>query len=287
MASKLAIVTDSVACLPKEQVEKYGIEVVPVQVIFEDKTYRDGIDLTPSQFYALLRQAKKLPTTAASLPGPALEAYHKASQRASTILCITLSAKLSGMFNSAIMAAEMAKETLHNVVIKVIDSETAAAAEGFVVLAAAQAAALGESLTEVSEVAKNTIKRVNLFVALDTLYYLVKGGRAPKVAALASSLLKIKPIITVSQGEVRPVANSRTTLGAMKRMLKLMEEKIVKELPLHVAVMHADALDKAIALRDEISSRFDCAELFITEFTPVMGAHTGPGLVGIAFYSGD
>ena len=96
--------------------EKYGIEVVPIQVIFGDKVYRDGIDLTPSQFYALLRQAEKLPTTAASLPGPILEAYVKASQRASSILCITLSANFSGMFNAALQAIEMAKEALPGVV---------------------------------------------------------------------------------------------------------------------------------------------------------------------------
>ncbi len=282
---KVAIVTDSVACLPKELIEKYGIEVVPVQVIFGDKVYRDGVDITPSQFYALLRQAEKLPTTAASLPGPVLEAYNKASQRASSILCITLSANFSGMFNTARQAVSIAKESLSSVVIEVIDSRTAAAAEGFVVLAAARAAASGKSLSEVAETAKRVIRQVYLFVSLDTLYYLVKGGRVPKAAAWAGALLKIKPILTVAEGEAHPVTNPRTNAGAMKRILEMMGQKVVKGLPLHVAVTHADALDRAITLRDEISSRFDCTELFITEFTPVMGAHTGPGVVGVAFYS--
>lgn len=287
MASKVAIVTDSVACIPKELAEKHGIEVVPIQVIFGDKSYRDGIDITPSQFYAMLRQAEKLPTTAASLPGPVLEAYGKASQRASNILCITLSAKFSGMFNSAMLAKEMARETLQNVTIEVLDSKTAAAAQGLVVLAAARAAASGKSLTEVIDSTESVMQRVNLFVTLDTLYYLVKGGRVPKAALWASSLLKIKPILTVKDGEAHPVTNPRTTPGAMKRILEIMEQKIVKGQPLHVAVTHADALDSAIWLRDEISAKFDCAELFITEFTPVMGAHTGPGVVGVAFYRGD
>ena len=105
--------------------------------------------------------------------------------------------------------------------------------------------------------------------------------------ALAGSLLKIKPIFTITEGEARPVTNPRTIPGGIKRMLQIMEQKIVKEQPLHVAVMHADAMDKAIELRNQISSRYDCTELFITEFTPVMGAHTGPGVIGIAFYSGD
>lgn len=284
---KVAIVTDTTACVPQELVAKYGIELVPVVFIFGDKSYRDGIDMSPAEFYALLRQAEKLPTTSGSLPDPYLEAYGKASHRATSILCITAPAKLSGMFNSAQLATEMAKEALPNVVIEVLDCGTAAAAQGLVVLAAARDAASGESLTKVIETARNVMQRVNLFATLDTLYYLVKGGRVPKAAALANSLLKIKPIFTVTGGDAHIVTLARTTANAIKHMLKIMEQKVVKGQPLHVAVMHADALDKAKELMDEISSQFDCAELFITEFTPVMGVHTGPGVIGIAFYSGD
>ena len=287
MADKVAIVTDSTACIPREQVVEYAIELVPIELVFGDKVYRDGIDISPSEFYALLRQAEKLPTTSGSLPGPFLEAYRQASQRASSILCITESSKFSGMCNSARVAIEMAKEALPDVVIKVLECTTAAAGQGLVVLAAARVATLGESLTKVIETAKGVMPRVNLFATLDTLYYLAKGGRVPKVAALAGSLLRIKPIFTINNGDAYLVTNARTTRGAMKHILKIMGQKIVKGQPLHVAVMHADALDKAIALREQISSQFGCAELFITEFTPVMGVHTGPGVIGVAFYSGD
>jgi len=287
MANKVAIVTDTTACIPREQVEQYAIELVPIDVIFGDKVYRDGIDISPAEFYALLKQADTLPTTSGSLPGPFVEAYHKASQRASSILCITISAKFSGMFNSAQLAIEMAKEDLTGVVIEVLECTTAAVGQGLVVLAAAKAAASGKSLAEVVDTARSVMQRVNLFATLDTLHYLVKGGRVPKAAALASSLLKIKPIFTVSDGEAHPVTNVRTNPGAMKRLLKIMGQKVVKGQPLHVAVMHADALDRAIAFRNQIFSRFNCAELFITEFTPVMGVHTGPGVIGVAFYSGD
>ncbi|MBE9512991.1 MAG: DegV family protein [Chloroflexi bacterium] len=287
MANKVAIVTDTTACIPREQVEQYAIELVPIDVIFGDKVYRDGIDITPAEFYALLKQADTLPTTSGSLPGPFVEAYRKASQRASSILCITISAKFSGMFNSAQLAIEMTKEDLTGVVIEVLECTTAAVGQGLVVLAAAKAAASGKNLAEVVDTARSVMQRVNLFATLDTLHYLVKGGRVPKAAALASSLLKIKPIFTVSDGEAHPVTNVRTNPGAMKRLLKIMGQKVVKGQPLHAAVMHADALDRAIAFRNQISSRFDCAELFITEFTPVMGVHTGPGVIGVAFYSGD
>ena len=287
MAEKVAIITDSSACIPQELVAKYSIQLVPMNVIFGDKTYQDGIDITPSEFYALLRQAKELPATSHSSPGAHLEAYRRASLRADNILCITLSSKFSGQFNSARVAMEMAKDSLPDVTIKVLDCGTAAAAQGLVVLAAARAAASGQSLTGVIKTANSVARGVSLLAMVDTLDYLVKGGHVRRAAALASSMLRIKPIFTLNEGDARPVTNARTTLGAIKRMVKLMGQKIVAGQPLHVAVMHADALDEALVLRDQISSRFDCTELLITEFTPVMGVHIGPGLIGVAFYCGD
>jgi DegV family protein with EDD domain len=257
MTDKISIITDSVACIPQVLVEEYKIEVIPIHVIFNGESYRDGVDLSPDQFYTMLRKSKKLPTTAASLPGSILEAYQKLSQDTNNILFITLSTKFSGMYNSAIVAADMAKEVCKNVEITVIDSQTAAAAEGLIVLAAARAAYAGKDMNEVIRITHETMEKVNLYAALDTLYYLVKGGRAPKIAALTSSMLKIKPILTIHHGEAFPLTNPRTTTGAIKRFLELMKNKIIPGEPLHVAVMHADALDKAILLRDEISARFD------------------------------
>ena len=287
MANKVAIVTDTIGCIPQEQVEKYGIELVPLNITFGDKVYRDRIYISPSEFYALLREAKRLPTSSAPSPSTFLEAYRKASRQAANILCITLTAKFSGTFNSAQLAMEMAKKALPNVFIEVLDCDTAAAAQGLVTLAAARVAALGKSLTEVIETAKRVMQRVNLLAVLDTLYYLVKGGRVPKAATLISSLIKIKPVFTVTEGDAHPVTIARTTHNGIKHMLLRMEKKIEKGQPFHVAVMHADAPDRAIALRDQIASQFNCAELFITEFTPVMGVHTGPGVIGVAFHSGD
>ena len=285
--NKVAIVTDTTACIPQEQVDKYGIELVPVEVIFEDKSYRDGIDISPTEFYALLQQAKRLPTSSHPSPEAFLEAYRNTSRRAENILCITEPSRFSAMFNSALIARDMAKTALPNVVIEVLEGSTAAAGQGLVALAAARAAASGRDFNEVVETARSTMSRVNLFATLNTLHYLVKGGRVPQAAALVNSLLKLKPVFTLNQGDAHTVALPRTIEGAKKYMIKMVERKLVKGQPLHVAVMHADALDEAEALRNRISSQFDCAELFITEFTPVMGVHTGPGLTGIAFYSED
>ena len=287
MSNKVAIVTDTTACIPPEQVGKYKIKVAPVNFIFGDKVYRDGIDMSPTEFYTRLREAEKLPTTSGSLPEPYLEAFGEASHQANSILCITASSKLTAMYDSALLAKKMAEERLPNVVIEVLDCGTAAAAQGLVVLAAAQRAALGGNLTEVIETAKSIMSRVGVFGALDTLYYLVKGGRVPRAAAVVNSVLGIKPIFTIDGGDAHTVALPRTTKSALKQLLRIMGRKIKKAQPLHVAVMHADAQDNAPLLKSQIAARFNCVELFITEFTPVMGVHTGPGLIGVAFYGED
>jgi len=284
---KVAIVTDSTACIPGDIAEKFGIEIVPVVFIFGRETFRDGIDMTTSEFYTRLRKAKKLPTTSGSLTMPYLEAYRKASQRTNSILCITISSKLSGMLNSARVAREMAQSSLQGVTIEIIDSGTAAGAQGLVVTAAARATAAGKSLLEVIETTKMVTERVRLFAMLDTLNYLVKGGRAPRVAAIATSLLKIKPIITINSGVVHPVANVITAQHALQYLVKIIEEKTIRNLPLHLAVMHADARANAKIVADEIKKRFQPEEILLCEFTPVMGVHTGPGLVGVAFYNGE
>jgi DegV family protein with EDD domain len=281
---KVAIVTDTTACVPQEQVTKYDIEVVPVQLIFEDKTYRDGIDISPSEFYARLRVAKIMPTTSSSSPSPYLEAYRSASQRAQSILCLTEPSKFSAMFSSAKVAMEMARNTLQGIYIEVLECTTAAAGQGLVTLAAAKAAALDKSFDEVKQITKNIMSRVNLFATLDTLQYLARSGRVPQAAAMVNSLLNIKPIFTLNHSDAHTVALPRTTKSAMNRMLKLMAKEVIKGQLLHVVVMHADALDTAKAFMNRIAYQFECDEIFITEFTPVMGVHTGPGLVGVAFY---
>ena len=281
---EVAIVTDTTACVPREQVARYDIEIVPVQLIFEERTYRDGIDISPTEFYSLLRQARKMPTTSASSPNPYLEAYQKAGKKAKSILCLTEPSRFSAMFDSAKVAVEMARNTLHNVAIEVLECTTAAAGQGLVALAAARAATLDKPLDEVKAITKNIMSRVNLYATLDTLQYLAKSGRVPQAAALVNSLLNIKPIFTLNHSDAHTVALPRTTKSAMNRMLKLMGREVTKGQSLHVAVMHADALDKAVSLKNRIASQFQCDEIFITEFTPVMGVHTGPGLVGVAFY---
>jgi DegV family protein with EDD domain len=281
----VAIVTDTTACVPPDYVARYGIEVVPVQLIIDNKTYRDGIDISATEFYAMLRRASKTPTTSSSSPGPYLEAYRSAARKASGILCLTEPSRFSAMLESAHVAVEMARSELPGVAIELIDCTTAAAGLGLVTLAAAGAADRDRSLTEVKEIALNVMSRVHLFATLDTLQYLARSGRVPQAAALVNSLLNIKPVFTLDDADPHTVALPRTMKSAVDRILKLMNTPDTRKKRLNVAVMHADALDWATRLRDRIIASFDCRDIFITEFTPVMGVHTGPGLIGVAFYA--
>jgi DegV family protein with EDD domain len=172
---------------------------------------------------------------------------------------------------------------VEEVQVRVIDCGTAAIGQGFVVLEAAKAAAKGASLSEVVRRAEDLIPKVNLFATLDTLEYLHRGGRVPAVAALLTSVLKIKPIIYLKDGEVGLLEKPRTKARAIKRMIEIMGERVGSR-KVHVAVFHTDALKEAERLKSEIEVRFNCEEIFVTEFTPVMGAHTGPGLLGLAFW---
>ena len=283
MMQKVAIVTDSIACLPRELVEQYGIGIVPLNFYFGDKVYKDWVDITPTQAYELfLKDPESFKTSPAS-PSVYFEAYREASDQTKNILCITLSSKLSTGYDMACVAKERAKTEFPQTFIEVLDSQTVTAAEGFVALAAARAAEEGKSLAEVVEAAKEMRDRVTFLALLDTIRHIYRTGRIPKIAAQAGSMLNIKPILTSSSGLIRFIGAVRSRERGIERLLKIMRDK-VEQSPVHVAVMHAYARDEGEKLKERISSEFNCAELWITEFSPVMGYATGTGTLALAFY---
>jgi len=282
---RVAIVTDSSACVPKEVIKQYGIHILPLILIFEDRSYRDGVDITSQEFYELLKKAKKVPTTSSPSPGEYLEAFLEVAKQASDILCITLPPHLSMAFDSATQAREMARESIPHVNITVFPSRSAALAEGFIAQAAARAAASGKDLSQVIQAAQDMMDRVNAIAMLDTLYYLAKGGRIPKAAAWAGSLFKIKPILDAT-GDVRLLERCRTRKRAMQRLLYIMRQRSGGR-PICVNLMHANAPEEAERLKADILSQFDCVEFYVTDFTPVIGTHTGPGSIGLSFYTAD
>jgi len=280
---KVTIVTDSIANLTRELVEQYNIMIVPISICFRDQVYRDWVDITPTEAYELFLQDPERFTTSPASPGHYLEAYHEASNQTSDILCVTLSSKLSTGYDMACVAKEQAKTELPQASIEVLDSQTVTAAQGFVALAAARAAAEEKALAEVVKVAKEMRDRVTFIILLDTIRHVYRTGRIPKVAAQVGSVLKIKPILTSSSGLVRFAGAVRSREHGINRILQMMRDKVGQGL-VHVAVMHAYAQDEAERLKERISSEFNCAELWLTEFSPVMGYATGTGTLGFAYY---
>jgi DegV family protein with EDD domain len=261
-------------------VAQYGINVVPIYLHWNGRTYLDGIDIEPQEVYRKLRENKHIPHTAAPSVGDFLQTYLRLSREVEGIVSVHPPARLSGVVKSAETAAQLVKEI---VPVRVIDAGTAAMGAGFVTLAAARIAEKGGDLTSVHQAALTIRNRVTVYAMLDTLEYLYYGGRIGKAAALLGVALQMKPILILNQSHVDVLAKPRTSSRAIQAMLDEMARRVDGR-PIHVAVLHADALEAAIDLRRKIEGKFDCVEVMTCAFTPVMGAHTGPGLLGVAFY---
>jgi DegV family protein with EDD domain len=283
---KVAIVTDSLACLTKELVAKYKIRIVPLNIHFNGKIYKDWVDIAPKQAYELFLKAPESWGSSAPSPGDYLKVFREAGKRIKNILCITVSSRVSATIDAATLARKQAKAELPRTSIEVMDSQMVTAAEGLVALAAARAAKAGKSLAEVAKVAEEIRDKVSFLAFLDTIRYVYRSGRIPKIAAQAGSLLNIKPILTMSSGVVRFMGAVRSREGGIERMLKVMRDRVGQK-PVHVAVMHAYALEEARKLKERVASAFNCAEIWISEFSPLMGYATGTGTLGLAFYAED
>jgi fatty acid kinase fatty acid binding subunit len=282
--SKVAVVTDSVACLPKELVDKYSITIVPIGLIINGHVYKDGVDITPTEVYRLVAANKSTPTTSSPTLIDFIQVYRELGKSVEGIVCVTICSDISMMFNSAIQAKSLAQEEKLPVSINVVDSRTAGGAQGFVALAAAKAAASGKDLAEATKAAELMIPRVNMMAVLDTLYYLAISGRIPKIAAWAGSMLKINPILTFAYDGIGLLERARTKPKAVNRLVEIMDER-TKGKPVHVNIMHANVAEEAERLKERVESRFKCVELYITDFAPTMGVHAGPGTLALAFYS--
>jgi DegV family protein with EDD domain len=286
---KVAIIADSVACLTREMVEQYGITIAPIPISFQGKIYRDWVDISPTEAYELFLKDPGSFKTAGASPGIFLDAYRQASKRAKNILCVTLSTKLSGAYDAARKAIEEARKELPQLSVEVVDSKTVTAAEGFVALAGARAAEAGKSLAEVVKAAEEIRDRVIFLALVDTIRHVYRTGRIPKIAAVAGSMLNIKPILAVSpktSGVVHFIGAVRSRERGIDKMLGIMKDRVGQN-PAHVMVMHAFAPDEAEKLKERVSAEFNCAELWLTEFSPVMGYATGTGTLGLAFYKED
>jgi DegV family protein with EDD domain len=282
---RVAIITDSASCLPTGIQDRYGIETVSLQYQFGTSSYLDNVSLSADEFYALLKSSRSLPTTASPGPGVFLEAFRQAHCRgANEMLCIVTGSAFTSTYSVACQGAELAQQELPDARIRVMDSRSAAASLGFVALAAARAAENGGTLDDAIAAAQDLAPRIHMIGMLDTLDYLAKGGRVPRVAAWFSSMIQIKPVFGFYNGRVSQLGAVRTRRRALARLLVLMRQRLNPGTPLHVAVFHSRSFRDAEQLAHQVQQEFQPAELYVTEFSQVMSIHSGPGLVGLAFY---
>jgi DegV family protein with EDD domain len=275
---KVAVVTDSVAMLPADLADQNEIEVVPILLNIGDRSYRDGLDITTAEFYRLLRTSERLPTTSAPSVGTFIEAFETALAGAEQVVAVHVSAQLTSVHRIATMAAQ----SIPGDRVHVIDSQSATMAQGFIALAAARRARQGGETSEVVRAAVDARSKTRFFAFLETMDYLRRSGRVPGAVALMGSAIQLKPIVHIVEGEVASLARPRTRRRATQTLIDLMARE-VDDRPVRAAVLHADCLSDAEELRERIAVLFDCRELYVSEMTPVMGTHTGPGLLGLAY----
>jgi DegV family protein with EDD domain len=279
--AEVKIVTDSTAYLPAELIARYGIRVVPLKVLFGPEAYAEGVDISNGEFYGKLMEASTLPTTSQPSVGDFLQVYGEADREAVPILSIHISSKLSATFSTALTA----KSELPQSQIEIVDSLSTSMGLGMIVLAAARAADEGQPLSQIRASCEKLIRSMNVFFMVDTLEYLHKGGRIGGAAALLGTVLRIKPLLYLKEGQIEVLAKVRTKRRALKRLLELVEKRVPEGTSVHTAVIHAQAAEEASALAKEIRARFNCAEMYLSELGPVIGTHVGPRAIGLAFYT--
>lgn len=282
MSKKIAVVTDSTAYLPKELLDRFQIHVVPLVLIWGEKTFEDGIDILPSEFYSRLKTAKIMPSTSQVTPANFSKIYSKLLEQDYQIISVLISAALSGTIDSANQARDM----FPGAPIEIFDSQTTSMALGFQVLEVAKAAQNGASLKELTQLAEHARQNTGVVFAVDTLEFLHRGGRIGGANRFLGTALNIKPILEVKNGRVEAIEKVRTRRKSLSRLVEIVGERISGQEPTRLAVLHANAQSEAEELIHEASERIHPIETFVTEVSPVIGTHAGPGTIGLAYLAG-
>jgi len=288
--AKIALVTDSSATLPLELIQRYNIHIIPLYIHFGTEVLSDGLDLTPAEFVERLQRSPVLPTTSQPSVGDFMEFYRKLLPQADAIISIHLSSGLSGTVASALGARqalmdEAAEKGEDPPLIQVVDSTLVSVGLELLVTAAARAIEAGETVEGVLRLVDELIPQTRVIFVVDTLEYLHKGGRIGGAAALLGSLLQLKPILHLSEGRIDVLEKVRTARKAKQRLLAIMEEGLGQEGTVHAAITHVTALGEAEKLKEQLTGRFSCQELFVSDLSPAVSVHVGPGTVGVAFYA--
>lgn len=279
---KITVVTDSSASLPAEIKTRLGICVIPLLLIWDNDCYLDGVDIYPREFYQRLKSSTSLPSSTQ----PSVEEFklffQECAKESDAIVSVLASSKISGTVDSALAA----KEFIPDCSIHVVDSGFSAMGQGLIAMAAARAAAEGNPVDQVVAAAEKMREIVNLLFVVDTLEYLHKGGRIGGAKRLLGTALNIKPILHFENGLIEPLSQTRTKKKAVDEMLNIADERLGGRKMAEAAIVHVDCLEEGISLVDLVRNRFNPSNTYISDVSPVVGTHVGPGGLGLAFSPG-
>lgn len=278
--SSVAIVTDTDSSLPADVAARYGIRQVPINVHFGQEVLRTGVDIDDAGLFARIDREGKLPTTSAPSPGQFLEAYQAAfAAGADAVACFCVSSGISATYQAAVSAAELLPERP----ITVVDTQSVSMAQGFMAIAAAEAARDGASLDDVVAAARAVGGRVHVFGALATLKYLAMSGRVGYLAAGFGNLLSIKPVLTLRGGKLELLEKVRTRSKALARVIELAGEAAAGRPIRRLAVLHVNVPDEAAEFAAQLRGTLPCPdEIIIAEMSAGLSVHTGAGMLGVA-----
>ncbi len=274
--NKVRIVTDSTADLPPEQAREYGITVVPAYVHFGNETFKDGVDISGDELYRRLATGPVHPTTSAPSPGDFQSAFAELSKDTDQIVAVTVTARMSAIHNSALLGAAALAGRCR---IEVLDSKSVSMGLGLITLAAAETAREGGTMEDVVATVKGAVASTHILAMLDTLKYALRGGRLNKASSFLGSVIRVKPLITVKDGEVVPAGVVRTRSKAIDRILEFAR----KNTPFgDIAVMFNGSRDEAEGLAGRLQSQCSACVSQISRIGPGLGVHAGPGTLGVA-----
>ncbi|MBS3750791.1 MAG: DegV family protein [Anaerolineales bacterium] len=277
--SKVAIVTDSSPNIPQEYIDQYQIHIVPLNVIWDDETYTDGVDITANEFYKRLSESETMPST--SQPSAAIfkETFERLHKKGYQILAILIADKLSGTIASAMQA----REELAGAEIEIVDSLSTSMATGLQVLAAAKAAQNGHTLNQCAKIARQARDQSGVIFILDTLEFLHRGGRIGSAKRFVGTLLAVKPILAIEDGEVISIDQVRTHKRALAKIVDILEERTKTAASLRIACLHANDKETASKILNKAKESLSPQQTIFAELSPVLGTHAGPGAVGLAY----
>jgi DegV family protein with EDD domain len=281
--SKVAIVTDSTAYLPDDLVSAYNITVVPLVVIWGEETLRDNVDIGPEEFYERLSTAKVMPSTSQATIKAFADVFEQLHQEGYEILTVVISSALSGTMDSAIQAMKMVPDAK----VELVDSKMTSVPLAFMALSTARAAKHGASLAKCKEIAEAIRDHSEVFFAVDTLEFLHRGGRIGGASRFLGTALNLKPILFLEDGKIEALEKVRTSKRAHHRLIELVRTRMDGQTPINMVGVVGAAADKSMTkLMADIKENFEPKEIMMADLSPVIGTHTGPGTVGVAYVAG-